>query len=142
MSEYVKAAKDFMKKHNAKISISFIGCKRYFSNDNEARNVYKVRIDRNHKTMTFTFGDSLQNTWNHERPNVYDILACIEKYNPGSFEDFCNEFGYEMYADCYEFGTKEGYNRDAYRTYNAVKRQYARCMRVFGDCIEELREIQ
>ena len=28
------------------------------------------------------------------KPSAYDILSCLTKYNPGSFDDFCGEFGY------------------------------------------------
>lgn len=27
-------------------------------------------------------------------PTPYDVLACINKSDPGTFEDFCSEFGY------------------------------------------------
>lgn len=27
------------------------------------------------------------------RPNAYDILAAVEKSDPGTFDDFCSEFG-------------------------------------------------
>jgi hypothetical protein len=29
-------------------------------------------------------------------PNSYDILACLTKYDVGSLEDFCSEFGYDV----------------------------------------------
>lgn len=29
------------------------------------------------------------------KPNAYDILACITKYNPDTFANFCSEFGYD-----------------------------------------------
>lgn len=28
-------------------------------------------------------------------PDEYDILACLQKYDPGTFENFCGEFGYD-----------------------------------------------
>ena len=30
-----------------------------------------------------------------EIPSAYDVLACLTKYNPGTLEDFCSEFGYD-----------------------------------------------
>ena len=27
-------------------------------------------------------------------PSVYDVLACLQSYEVGSFKDFCDEFGY------------------------------------------------
>lgn len=28
------------------------------------------------------------------KPSAYDILACLEKYDVGSFKDFCDNYGY------------------------------------------------
>lgn len=28
------------------------------------------------------------------KPSSYDVLACLTKYDPGTFEDFASEFGY------------------------------------------------
>lgn len=42
------------------------------------------------------------------RPNAYDILAAVEKSDPGTFDDFCSEFGYNTDS------------RAAVRTYFAV----------------------
>lgn len=33
---------------------------------------------------------------NFSAPNAYDILASIEKYHPGTLEQFCSEFGYDL----------------------------------------------
>jgi hypothetical protein len=63
-------------------------------------------------------------------PSEYSILACLTKYDPGSFVDFCSEFGY-----------KED-SRTAERTYNAVVKEWQNvCMFWNDDEIEELREI-
>ena len=32
-------------------------------------------------------------------PDEYDVLACLVKYDVGTFEDFCLEFGYDEIAD-------------------------------------------
>ena len=31
---------------------------------------------------------------NNTKPSAYDILACLEKYTPDTFEAFCDEYGY------------------------------------------------
>lgn len=41
-------------------------------------------------------------------PSSYDILSCITKYAPGTFENFCSEFGYDTDS------------RRAYKVYRAV----------------------
>lgn len=30
-----------------------------------------------------------------QTPTAYDVLACVQKYPLGSFEEFCNDFGYD-----------------------------------------------
>ena len=107
-------------------------------------NVYRVRIDRNNKTFSFNFIDSSYNYQNNKRPTCYDVLSCLTKYDVGSYHDFCNEFGYEPYDYDYNYIRVNGeyYNKDSYKTYKAVVKEYNNVMRLFSDVIEELAEIQ
>jgi hypothetical protein len=59
-----------------------------------------------------------------EEPSLYDVLACLTTYDPGTFEDFCSEFGYDEDS------------RKAYNTYTAVKEEYMNMCSLFND--EEL----
>jgi len=64
-------------------------------------------------------------------PSEYSILACLTKYDPESFENFCSEYGYDEDS------------RTAERTYNAVVKEWQSvCMMWTDEEIEELREIQ
>lgn len=64
-------------------------------------------------------------------PTAYDILTCLTKYDPGTFEDFCGEFGYDTDS------------RRAEKTYNAVMDEYRQVAMLFDeDEMEQLREIQ
>lgn len=64
-------------------------------------------------------------------PTEYDILSCLTKYDPGTFEDFCSEFGYDTDS------------RKAEQTYNAVKDEYkSLCTLYSDDEMEMLTEIQ
>lgn len=64
-------------------------------------------------------------------PNEYDVLACLEKYDPGTFEDFCSEFGYNEDS------------RTAERIYIAAINEYKDLTRIFTEKqMEELSEIQ
>lgn len=54
-------------------------------------------------------------------PTEYDILACLTKYDPGTFEDFCREFGYDTDS------------RKAEQTYNAVKDEYKSLCTLYSD---------
>jgi hypothetical protein len=64
-------------------------------------------------------------------PSEYSILACLTKYDPGSFVDFCSEFGYDSDS------------KTADRVYAGVKEEWLNVCRIWNDSeIEELREIQ
>lgn len=64
-------------------------------------------------------------------PNEYDVLACLEKYDVGTFEDFCSELGYDEDS------------RTAERIYIAVIKEYKDLTRIFTEeQMEELSEIQ
>ena len=67
----------------------------------------------------------------------------MQKYEIGDYFDFCSEFGYEPYDyEDYIRVNGEYYNRKSWNTYKAVKKEYENVMRLFGDVIEELAEIQ
>ena len=64
-------------------------------------------------------------------PSAYNVLSCLTKYDPGSFEDFCGEFGYDTDS------------RSAEKTYQAVKNEYSNLCRLFTDAeLELMQEIQ
>ena len=60
-------------------------------------------------------------------PNAYNILSCLTKYEVGSFEDFCSEFGYDVDS------------RSAEKTYKAVVKEYEGLSMLYSD--EELEEM-
>jgi len=64
-------------------------------------------------------------------PDEYNVLACLQKYDVGTFEDFCSGFGYDEDS------------RTAERVYIAVTKEYKDLTRIFTEeQMEELREIQ
>jgi len=68
---------------------------------------------------------------NFSKPTAYDILCCLTKYDPGTFENFCSEFGYDEDS------------RKAEKIYKAVKDEYQNVCALFSDSeIELLSEIQ
>lgn len=69
------------------------------------------------------------------KPTPYDILACLEKYEVGTMNDFFDEFGYEIHSadDMFSF----------MNTYNAVVKEYRDLCRIFTpEQMEMLREIE
>ena len=64
------------------------------------------------------------------RPTCYDVLACLTKYDPGTFEEFCSEYGYDEDS------------RTAERIYIAVQSEYANLKRIFDpEQMEAMQEI-
>ena len=65
------------------------------------------------------------------RPTCYDVLACLTKYDPGTFEEFCAEYGYDEDS------------RTAERVYVAVQKEFANLKRIFtNEQLEAMQKIQ
>jgi hypothetical protein len=135
MSEYTRQANEFCKRNGATMKIMYSHFGQHFDNDTTGRDIYKIRIDRAGRSMTFSFGNSVHNTERNIRPTKYDVLVCLTKYEPSvDVWDFAAEYGYEIH-DRATYKAVE-------RIYKAVRREYAAVCRVFGDVIGELAEIQ
>lgn len=132
MSEYTIKADEFLRKNNIKFSVSYIG-ENLPDWDNECHSEWLVRFyNRNtRKSMTVHFFQSLRNAGSE--PSAYDVLSCLQDYEVGTIDDFVSEFGYSV--NSWEDVKK------IEKTYKGVKREYKNVLRVFGDCMEELIEI-
>jgi hypothetical protein len=134
MNTYTKQANDFLKETNTTLKINFLDCMPYFDSDKKdgaSRNVYFIILTRGNNKMRFKFGDSMNNTDKGGKPNSYDVLTCLNKYDPGTFEDFCGEFGYEVDS------------RQAFKTYKAVKKEFKDLSSLYNEEeLEKLSEIQ
>lgn len=135
MTDYKKQAQDFLDKCDAKMEITFVcRMKNEAWQDTSPRNRYEVVITTPRGTMVFTFWDSINNTHNHQRPSAYDILACLEKCDVGTIDDFVSEFGYEV--------RKWSDVRRIEDIYHAVVKEYHDLCRIFTpEQMEMLREI-
>lgn len=128
--EYKKQAIDFMKKTHTKIQITYEKYDYHFYSDNKKRDIYKIVIKRNGKQMTIHFGQSYINTELGNPPAYYDILACLTTEDPGTFDDFCDCYGYDRYE------------KNTRKTYKLCEREWQKVNNVFGDVLDELREIR
>jgi len=64
-------------------------------------------------------------------PTAYDVLTCLTKYDPGTFEDFCSNYGYDTDS------------RKAEKIYKEVCDEWLNVAKLFTDAeIEQLQEIQ
>ena len=159
LNEYDKHANDFLTKTGTTFKAVLLGHMRHFIDDKEKRDVYEITLERKGKSYTFRFGQSLVNSGGeHElgrrqkyeddcrkagrwpsvggyrrikakKPTAYDVLACLQKYDPETFEDFCDNFGYDIDS------------RSALKIYLAVQDEYNNVIRLFGDVMEDLEDI-
>lgn len=108
-SEYEQAARAFLEKTGARFQARYLGdfekC-REWGEDNEGRAgridgrgecvpVFRVRIATAAGSMVVRFRGSV-NDWRRGVVvvGVYDVLACLQKWDPGAFDDFADEMGY------------------------------------------------
>lgn len=135
MTEYQKQAKEFLESCNATMKIKFVGTKINPDwGNNVKRNKYVFAIKTPLGSMIDYFWNSEYNTERGSKPTEYDILACLEKYDVGTIDDFVNEFGYEVHSWS---DVKRIEN-----TYNAVVKMYHDLCSIFTpEQIKMLREI-
>jgi hypothetical protein len=132
-TNYNKQAKELLSSLGVKFSANFIEYGKHFSDDKECRDIFNITFSRNGKKFSLRFGQSLNDSTGAgtNKPTEYDVLSCIQKYDVGSFQDFCYEFGYDIDS------------RTAEKTYKAVLKEYDKVSCFFTDSeIEQLQEIQ
>jgi hypothetical protein len=100
--------------------------RKYFPSDKEARYVFKIILKKGGKQYTFDFGQSVAEGSNE--PTLYSVLTCLQKYDVGTFEDFCSELGYDEDS------------RTAERVYKAVVKEFEAMRRLFTS--EELEVLE
>lgn len=124
---YTQQAEQFAQKNGVKLYIISVDYGKHFAEDTENRYIFTCRLQRGKKSYTFKIGQSI--AAGNQEPTMYNILACLQKYNPETFEEFCSNYGYDEDS------------RKAYKTYKEVCKEYAAVERLFSDCLEELQEI-
>ena len=134
MSEYEKQAMDFAKKYGVKLHVLGSEYKVMGSfDDGTKRYVFKCRLTRGRKSYTFEFGQSING--GSKEPTMYDVLSCLTKWETGTFEDFCREFGYDS-LPLWKYPAVK-------KIYLGVRREYQAVCRLFPEqeAMEELYEI-
>jgi hypothetical protein len=77
----------------------------------------------------FAFGRYIINQ-TKTAPSLYSVLTCLTKQDPGSFEDFCADYGYDTDS------------RAAEKIWYDAREEGRAVEALFSDCLEELEEIQ
>lgn len=132
MNEYKKQAENFLKNTGASIEFEFYGIDTNpVWDDGIRRAKYRFVLKTKRGRYTGYFWDSPRNTENKVKPTAYDLLTCLTDTDPGTYEDFCWEFGYEPTEKFSE------------KIYKAVCKEWEGVNRVFTpEQIDELAEIQ
>jgi hypothetical protein len=125
---YQQQANDFATATGTKLKINRSDYGYHFTNDKENRYIFNCTLTRKGKRYTFNFGQSI--AAGNIPPTMYDVLTCLTKYDPETFEYFCREYGYD--TDSIK----------ALETYKAVQREFNGVNRLFADVLEQLQEIQ
>ena len=94
MNEYTEQANQFLAATNTKFSAKFHRYGKHFPNDKRERYIFTCTFERGEKQFSLKFGQSIMA--GSKTPTAYDVLACLQKYDVGSFKDFCTSFGYEQ----------------------------------------------
>lgn len=122
-SKYDEAVELIRKEMDITMKCEFIKNGLHFADDKETRDIYKITLIHNKRQYSFKFGQSIKNSGAGKRksPTLYDVIGCIQKYDVGSFADFCSEFGYDEDS------------KKAEKIYNAVCDEYMNVSRLFND---------
>lgn len=122
-------ALDFAKKFGVKVKAGDPVYKKHFQDDDQRRFVFPVTISRARRRMTLEFGQSI--AAGATPPTAYEVLACMVKSDPGTFEQFCSAYGYDEDS------------RRAEKTWKACRAEWRKIERVFGDedCLREFQDI-
>ena len=131
MSEYTEQAEKFLTDHNLTFRAVHLDTNYFFTGDKEIRDIYSLTISgKNRGRITVKFGASIDMTHKGIKPTAYDMLTCITKSDPGDFEDFCDEYGYDMDS------------RAAEKTWKDVVKEWKKVDRFFyGSEILQMQEI-
>ena len=132
-SNYQTEAKDLLKSINVIFKADFIEYAKHFSEDKKCRDIYKCTFRRGKNSFSLRFGQSINESTGAggNAPTEYDVISCIQKYDVGSFDDFCGDFGYDTDS------------RKAEKIYKAVCKEFEKVSIFFTDTeLEQLQEIQ
>lgn len=128
-TNYQQQAIDFLNATYTSFTANYKEHDYYFDGDKDTRDIYIIVLKNKLHRYRFTFGQSISNTGT--APTAYDVLVSLNKYEVGSFEDFCGDYGYDTGS------------RSAYKTYKAVLKEWKNIERLFSsEQIELLQEIQ
>jgi hypothetical protein len=137
MDNYEKQVQDFLTKTGTKLTITFDAFKKHFPEDEQPRNVYNVKLERNGQTYTCKFGDSINNTESGKKPTPYAVMSCLASdsaFQCADVGEMMDEFGYSA-----ETGAEM---RKLESLFKRCKKAAEQLQELFADCLDDLWAIQ
>jgi hypothetical protein len=144
--DYEKQATNFLTKHGIAFKIKYVDDKcplwddeRHIHGDRHQATfsrpplmIYEKHNDKlcNAKSISFSlyFWNSYNDKQEGKLPTAYAVLACLQKYDPGDFRNFCGDMGFNEDS------------REAEKTYKAVIKEWEKSEAFFTK--SELEELQ
>ena len=96
--DYQKQAQDFLDKNGITFKAVHVSgeCPKWCEDGKHIHgDKHRITFKRKGKRFSLAFWNSYDDRQKGEKPDAYGVLACLTKRDPGSFEDFCSEFGYD-----------------------------------------------
>jgi hypothetical protein len=132
MNEYQKQANEFAEKYGVILTSKGVEYTKFFDMDTKPRYVFDMVLSRvvngKKKSYRFKFGQSYAT--GNVVPDMYNVLSNLQKYDPETYEFFLDNY------DCSYMSPKE-----SYKMYKNTMKEWKGTEKLFGDIIEELREI-
>ena len=98
MSDYEEKANKFLEAHGISFKAIYISddCPDWCDDSHIHGDKYEASFSREgREDLKLFFWNSYHDKMKGISPVAYDVLAAITKTDPGSFEDFCDELGYD-----------------------------------------------
>ena len=151
-STYEVEAEKLLDSMGIEFSANFLYHGPHFEWEKENRNVWALLLVRGDRTvwrLEVRFGQSINDSFKKlknygdikrpfklvpariKAPTAYDLLACLTKYDPGSFPNFCADLGYDEDS------------RKAEKMYMATQEEWHKVSGFFSaEELEKIREVQ
>jgi hypothetical protein len=127
--ELARMAADWIDQNGVKMAGRFVGHDLYFHDDKQARDIWKITISRGPRRFTIRFGQSIVDSENGIPPCVTDVLCCLPKCDPGSLNDYIDEYG-----ECDADEMTVAQHRQMRASWKETRRQRRQMERVLAEC--------
>ena len=131
-TDYNKQATDFLNLTSTSFTAKFQGSLHHEWDKEYLHDAFTCVLKNKLHSYRFTFHQSRNESTGTgaKPPKPYDVLSGITKYEVGTFENFCDNYGYDTDS------------RKAYKTYKAVLKEWKNIELLFTpEQIELLQEI-